>query len=95
MGAREGRFAVPLGCAAAIVIFMTILAEAPASSALEPKIGQSARVAYALDEVIGIYPITPENEYGLATRSPSALRKEDRFGPPPMIHSSYFAKPRI
>jgi hypothetical protein len=63
------------GCAADIVIFMTTLAEAPASLTVKPKIEQAyeamidgneaaARGAYALNAVIAIYPITPASNMG-------------------------------
>ena len=79
---------------------MTILAEAPASSTVKPKIEKApeaiseamidgneaaARVAYALNEVIAIYPITPASNMGEWADDWAAQKRPNLWGTVPAV----------
>src|SRR3954471_17347403 len=75
---------------------MTILAEAPASPTVKPQIEQAsegmidgneaaARVAYALNEVIAIYPITPASNMGEWADDWAAQKRPNLWGTVPSV----------
>src|SRR3954447_12630780 len=79
---------------------MTILAEAPASPTVKPHIEQTsealieamidgneaaARVAYALNEVIAIYPITPASNMGEWADDWAAQKRPNLWGTVPSV----------
>src|SRR3982750_4081981 len=79
---------------------MTILAEAPASPTVKPHIEQTsealieamidgneavARVAYALNEVIAIYPITPASSMGEWADEWASQKKTNLWGTVPSV----------
>jgi len=79
---------------------MTILAEAPASSTVKPQIEKApeaiseamidgneaaARVAYALNEVIAIYPITPASNMGEWADDWAAQKRPNLWGTVPSV----------
>jgi pyruvate-ferredoxin/flavodoxin oxidoreductase len=79
---------------------MTILAEAPASSTVKPQIDKAseviseamidgneaaARVAYALNEVIAIYPITPASNMGEWADDWAAQKRPNLWGTVPSV----------
>jgi hypothetical protein len=80
--------------------FMTILAEAPAPPTVKPTIEQTsealseamidgneaaARVAYALNEVIAIYPITPASNMGEWADDWAAQKRPNLWGTVPSV----------
>jgi pyruvate-ferredoxin/flavodoxin oxidoreductase len=75
---------------------MTILAEAPASQAVQPQPSEenetmidgneaAARVAYALNEVIAIYPITPASNMGEWADDWAAQKRPNLWGTVPSV----------
>jgi len=75
---------------------MTILAEAPASSIVKPRVENAseamidgneaaARVAYALNEVIAIYPITPASNMGEWADDWAAQKRPNLWGTVPSV----------
>jgi pyruvate-ferredoxin/flavodoxin oxidoreductase len=75
---------------------MTILAEAPASPTVKPQIEKTseamidgneaaARVAYALNEVIAIYPITPASNMGEWADDWAAQKRANLWGTVPSV----------
>jgi pyruvate-ferredoxin/flavodoxin oxidoreductase len=75
---------------------MTILAEAPASSTVKQEIAKpavamidgneaAARVAYALNEVIAIYPITPASNMGEWADDWAAQKRPNLWGTIPSV----------
>src|SRR2546423_14009045 len=77
-------------------LFMTLLAEAPPSSLTVKPIEQpavamidgneaAARVAYALNEVIAIYPITPASNMGEWADDWAAQKRPNLWGTVPSV----------
>jgi pyruvate-ferredoxin/flavodoxin oxidoreductase len=75
---------------------MTILAEVPASPTVKPQASQpavamidgneaAARVAYALNEVIAIYPITPASNMGEWADDWAAQKRTNLWGTVPSV----------
>src|SRR3954452_24084956 len=75
---------------------MTILAEVPAPSTVKPQLSEAseamidgneaaARVAYALNEVIAIYPITPASNMGEWADDWAAQKRPNLWGTVPSV----------